>query len=100
MSFYKMEKDVYKTNLVSHQALLKWYEEITALQAREVILCMLMLRVPGEWKLPITACDIPKTRHGYLESYPTCFCGTLCLPRIEHAEESGHELAAYYRSRY
>ncbi|MEK9174180.1 MAG: hypothetical protein AAB845_02845 [Patescibacteria group bacterium] len=84
-----------QTNLVGHRALLAWYQEILDLQAKGVIICVLMLKVPGEHGDVL--CDITETRALYLERKPRCYHSQNCLPRKRHSCEATEEARLYYK---
>jgi hypothetical protein len=70
------------TNLAAHQALVSWYQEIMKTQKAGTPICVLMLRIPGEYTSPRTPCDIQEKRTVYLVTRRRCFHGKHCLPRL------------------
>ena len=70
------------TNLLGHQALTTWYREVITLEEQGVPICVLMLRIPGEFTSMRTPCDIREKRTEYLQAKPRCFHGVHCLPRL------------------
>lgn len=70
------------TNLLTHQDLLVWYQEMEKIQNVTVMFCPLMARVPGLWKPGIIPCDIDASRIQHIRLAGHCFHGSTCLPRV------------------
>jgi len=80
------------TNLLGHRALIAWYQEIITLQNQGIPICVLMLRIPGEYSSARTPCDIPKTREKFLIRREPCFHQTTCLTRRAFPREATLEV--------
>jgi hypothetical protein len=82
------------TNLLGHQALTAWYQEIMAMQDQGIPICILMLRIPGEFSSIRAHCDIPKTREKFLARREPCFHHDICLTRRAFPREATLEANA------
>jgi hypothetical protein len=92
-----VKKPTPKTPLLAHLALLDWYRDVIERQEKGVIICVLMLRVPGEFTSARVHCDILKTRIQYLKAKPGCFRSMHCLPRKRLPRESSDEANVFHK---
>lgn len=69
------------TNLLAHQSLIEWYRSIEKMEESGIVICVLMLKVPGVFSQKVLACDIPRTRDQFLLRREPCFHNDHCLPR-------------------